>query len=92
MQIWDAASGNTQLTYSKHQGGNIQAAAWSPDNTMIASGGNDQNTHVWEARSGNFFRSYPTSAIMGVTWSPDGTKIATANIVKIGAQVWSVKL
>jgi serine/threonine protein kinase len=91
VQIWDAASGNTQLTYSKHQGGTIQAAAWSPDTTMIASGGNDQNTHVWEARSGNLFRSYPTSAIMGVTWSPDGTKIATANIVKVGAQVWSVK-
>jgi len=91
VQIWDTTSGNTQMTYSKHQGGYVRAAAWSPDNTLIASGGNDQNTHVWEVRNGNLLQSYPTGAITGVTWSPDGTKIATANIIKVGAQVWSVK-
>lgn len=91
VQIWDAVSGATQMIYSKHQGGYIRAVAWSPEQNMIASGGNDQTTHVWDARSGNVLRIYPTGAIIGVAWSPNGTKIATADIVKVGAQVWSVK-
>ena len=90
VQIWQADGGYTLLTYTKHTGGIINAVGWSPDGMSIASGGNDVNTHIWEAKSGNLLKKFYTFPIFGLAWSPDGKRIVTGGYNKV-SQVWIVR-
>jgi len=67
----------------------VNAVAWSHRGRYIASGGNDVQTHVWEADTGNLIHTYASAQIYGVAWSPDDTRIVTAGYNKL-AQVWRV--
>lgn len=46
VQVWDAATGDCLLTYGGHYASLVDAVAWSPDGTRIASAGN-LNVRVW---------------------------------------------
>jgi WD40 repeat protein len=65
----------------------INAAAWLPNGVYIASGGNDVNTHIWEARSGSLLKKFYTFPIFGLAWSPDSKRVVTGGYNKI-SQVW----
>jgi WD40 repeat protein len=48
VQVWEADSGRCLLTYDGHFS-NINALAWSPDGTRIASGAHNGVVVVWQA-------------------------------------------
>jgi WD40 repeat protein len=60
VKVWDIKSGQVLVDYGKHECtallvftyGGVNAASWSPDSQLIASGGYDNRIHVWHADSG----------------------------------------
>jgi WD40 repeat protein len=79
VQVWEAFNGGHVLTYRGHSQP-VLTAAWSPDGTSIASGGEDSLIQVWDAATGickpSFLgKNYP-GIINSLAWSPDGTSIA----------------
>jgi WD40 repeat protein len=71
--------GTTLVTYTGHTD-DVNAVAWSPDGTRIASGSEDQTVQVWDATTGGnvLYSHHPFDEVHNVAWSPDGTRIASA--------------
>jgi len=67
----------------KHYGhtDNVNAVAFSPDGTRIASGSNDDDVRVWDATDGGNEYVYTghTDGVRAVAFSPDGTRIASGS-------------
>jgi len=61
--------------------GAVQAVAWSPDGTKLATASMNHGARIWDAVSGHAVT--PPLAhqgeVYGVAWSPDGTRVATAS-------------
>ena len=68
------------LTFAQHTKA-VNAVAWSPDGTLIASGSSDMLVYVWEATSGTIKHTYKghQSFVGTLCWSPDGSKIASGS-------------
>jgi WD40 repeat protein len=70
--------------------GAVQAVAWSPDGTKVATASLDHGARIWNAVSGQAVT--PPLAHQGevyaVAWSPDSTRVATASQDET-ARVWS---
>jgi WD40 repeat protein len=76
------------LTYTGSTG-QAYALAWSPDGKRIASGGDDNIVHVWDASTGQALLQYRghTDIIFKLAWSPDGAFIASTSADGT-VQVW----
>ena len=85
--------GSTQLgltlyVYRGHTD-HVNAIAWSPDGTYLASASGDKTVQVWNTLTGDQIFTYcgHSDAVNSVTWSPDGTRIASASSDST-VQVW----
>lgn len=60
----------------------VNAIAWSPDSTRIASASNDKTVQVWDALTGNkpFVFVGHTAQVDTVAWSPNGQRIASGSV------------
>ncbi len=78
----------------------VETLSWSPDNSLIVSGGWDQTIHVWDVATKKPVLTYkghasgkaategiPEGMVFAVAWSPDGTSIASGSWDKT-VQVW----
>ena len=88
---WDCAgleptTGKRLVTYRGHTNG-VQAVAWSPDGTRIASASWDTTVQVWEATTGRQVFTYRghNTIVGALAWSPNGERIVS---VADDVRVW----
>ncbi|RHZ52547.1 hypothetical protein CDV55_104038 [Aspergillus turcosus] len=69
----------------------VSAVRFSPDSTMIASGGADGAVKVWDTRSGKLIHTFEghLAGISTISWSPDGATIASGSDDKT-IRLWNV--
>src|SRR5207237_5126611 len=69
VQVWDASTGHTYVTYSGHTAP-VYAVAWSLDGKHIASGGSDGSVKVWDAATGRSLFIYRghTGGVNALAW------------------------
>jgi len=91
VQVWDASSGHTLLTYRGYSDAvdAVASVAWSPNGRRIASGSWDSTVQVWDAATGRHVLTYQghTNSVFAVAWSSDGRRIASASEDET-VQVW----
>jgi WD40 repeat protein len=93
MQVWDAKTGVTALTYKilpKIEGDTHFVLAWSPDSKYIAVGGNTKTVLVLAAITGKVISTYNGHTEVGAypyAWSPDGRYIISTSW-DLTTQVW----
>ncbi|MGI9061546.1 MAG: HEAT repeat domain-containing protein [Ktedonobacteraceae bacterium] len=67
----------------------VNAVAWSPDSTRIASASDDKTVQVWDALTGSkpFVFGGHTAQVDTVAWSPNGQLIASGSVDGI-IEIW----
>ncbi len=85
VQVWDASNGGNVLVYRGQ--GLVEAVAWSPDGSLIASGSGP--VQVWNAATGGQVYAYRGHSLIvyGVAWSPNSSRVASASADGT-VQVW----
>jgi serine/threonine protein kinase/WD40 repeat protein len=74
--VWDAQTGEKVLTLPGH-GVNTTSIAFSPDGTVIATGGLDNWAQVWDANTGELLLDLFNSGMTNrLAISPDGSQLA----------------
>ncbi len=68
----------------------VNAVAWSPDGTRIASASSDNTVQVWNAADGSHLYTYHghSDVVNGVAWSLDSMRIASGSNDNT-VQVWN---
>jgi WD40 repeat protein len=92
--IWDAHTG-AQLLELRHPGDdepNDTVAAWSPDGTMVATGGAGGTVVLWRVAGGTPVRTVAADPefVSAVAFSPDGALLAAAGSGERFATLWEV--
>ena len=89
--VWDAVTGQRQLGVSGHEFG-VRDIAFSPDGSLIASGGFDGVARNRDANTGKLVHEITghQGLVLGVAFSPDGTHLATSS-TDATAKIWHVK-
>jgi eukaryotic-like serine/threonine-protein kinase len=90
-EVWNAATGQTLLTYDQGKFVHMNWVDWSPDGTRLASASplfEESGIYVWDATTGRTLISHATifssSSLPGiksgpVIWSPDSTRLASVS-------------
>ena len=78
--LWDPASGQLTATLEGHASP-VNAVAFSPNGTLLATASDDRTVGLWEPASGQRTATLKghTGSVNGVWFSPDGTLLATAS-------------
>ncbi len=92
VKVWDARTGQEKASFAGHPKG-VAGVAFSPDGTLIASGGLEGVALVREAASGKVRLTLVGHhvAVHGIAFSPDGTRLLCAT--ESGTiQAWDVAI
>jgi WD40 repeat protein/DNA-binding SARP family transcriptional activator len=92
--IWDTGSGQP-IRRLRHPTANEQQAVsvgWSPDGSMVATGGGQGKVILWRAADAKQLASFQadTSWILAMAFSPDGSRLAASGIGDRAVTVWDV--
>ena len=88
--VWNIETGEKLFTVDQGTS-RIAAAAFSPDDSILATASADQTAKLWDAHNGNRIKTFygHSEALTNVKFSPDGTKLATASWDR-SAIIWNV--
>ena len=77
--VENAASVSEIAELEGHEGA-VNAVTFSPDGTLVASGGDDATVHLWDPTTGEEILTFSEhrGAVNAVIFSPDGATIASA--------------
>jgi WD40 repeat protein len=91
VQVLDALSGNSLLSYHAHCDP-VYAVAWSSDNSRLVSAGQDTSVHVWSPVTGETRLIYSghKRPVKSLSLSPDGCYIVSGGD-DASMQVWSTR-
>ena len=81
MGLFDLATGQRTATLGGHSQ-RIARLAFSPDGTLLASGGDDRLVMVWDVAGGQrraMFSGH-TAAVQGLAFSPDGATLYSSSL------------
>jgi WD40 repeat protein len=88
-KLWDAASGQEQVTLPGHHGS--VSVAFSPDGKRVVTRSGDRTAKVWEAASGQELLTLRghRGHVNSVAFSPDGKRLVTGSDDRT-AKLWEV--
>lgn len=89
--IWDETEGRAIAHWQAHAGA-INTLGWSTNGTRLASGGDDGQLIIWDAKAQfEVARFTHTAPVVATTWAPDNDRVASASGPAPGAiQIWSL--
>jgi WD40 repeat protein/serine/threonine protein kinase len=90
IRVWDNATGAEHLLIDGHAD-LVTTLAYSPDGTLLASGGRDGLIHLWSAEDGTLQQTLSLQgqeAAYSLAFSPDGTLLASGS--ESGLRLWNV--
>ncbi|MEG4943577.1 serine/threonine-protein kinase [Microcoleus sp. F4-D5] len=93
IRIWNARTGRLVRTLnSVHSKKSVKTVAVSPDSSILASGGDDNNVILWDLKTGRRVRTIPAhkAAVNAVAFSSDGQTLASCSDDKT-VRLWNVK-
>jgi WD40 repeat protein len=70
-------------------GDKLLCLAYSPDGTILASGGRNDPVRLWNAQTGQLLRTLPEQMVFALAFSPDGNQLVTGGANKI-VRLWDV--
>jgi WD40 repeat protein len=91
VRLWDAQTGQEQLTLKGHTG-RVWGVAFSPDRTRLASASDDMTVRIWDAQTGREALTLKghSKEVYGVAFSSDGRRLASASRDKT-VKVWDAQ-
>jgi WD40 repeat protein/tRNA A-37 threonylcarbamoyl transferase component Bud32 len=90
VQLWDAATGEPTADLPHHYW--VWAVAFSPDNRLVCTGGEDHTAQLWETGTGKAVFEHPLrhqDIVRAVAFSPDGKTLLTGSDDQT-ARLWDV--
>jgi WD40 repeat protein len=79
IRLWNVATGKELRRLAGHPAG-VPSIAFSPDGTILASGGQDQTVRLWDVRTGRELHRLKghNDTVSCVRFAPDGKTLASA--------------
>jgi WD40 repeat protein len=93
IRIWNLRTGGLVRTlYSVHSKKSVNTLAVSPDSSIFASGGDDNNVIIWDLKTGGRIRTIPahTAAVNAIAFSGDGKTLASGSNDKT-VRLWNAR-
>ncbi|MFH1924086.1 MAG: WD40 repeat domain-containing protein [Planctomycetota bacterium] len=79
MRLWDVTTGREIRRFQENRK-QVHAVAYAPDGRYVASGGVDQQIHLWAPQSGREVRGFLQEGLVrALAFSPNGDQILSAD-------------
>ncbi|MEN9282510.1 MAG: Chromosome partition protein Smc [Verrucomicrobiota bacterium] len=91
VRIWNTSDGAPVLTLQNPHSDTVNALAFSPDDTLLATAGSDRWTRIFRTDDGSRTHAFEghSAAVLSVAWRCDGLALATGSADKT-LRLWDV--